>query len=354
MAGGEPPVATPTQIAELALRAEKDGYDSIWVPDHLIDIDGSMADPWTTLGYVSAVTRKLRFYTAVTDYQKVHPAKLAQVVASLDELSRGRITLGMGAGEKMNNAPFGIPWDDAPVRVEALSEYMEVIRRLWRSNARSPVSFRGEHFSLKDAWIDQQTFTKPGPGICVGAMGSTLMLDFIGRHADGWLPPLMTPDFYRGRQNIIDDAAKNAGRDPSSIERAYWLYFIVDQDGPKTLVPDFIRGMKAVIASLSPVIVEKEAGVRLRKMSLETNFQRLVVSKQVVKELEEQAEAIPDSLVERMCAIGGAEEIISHIEAARAVGAEHFVLAATRGVPEENLRVLRDKVMPYFRESRGG
>lgn len=353
MAGGEPPFATATEVVDVARRAEKDGYDSIWVPDHLIDMDGSRADPWSTLGYASAVTKTLRFYSAVTDYQKVHPAKLAQIIATLDELSNGRITLGMGAGERMNNSPFGVPWDDAPVRVETLKEYLEVVRLLWKSSPQSPVSFKGRHYSLRDAWIDQQTFTKPMPRICIGAMGSTLMLDFIGRHGDGWLPPLMTPEYYRARQKVIDDAALKAGRDPASIERAYWLYFMVDKGGPKDMVPDFVRSMKAVIASLSPIIVEKEAGVKLKRAKLDTNFQRLVVSRQLVKELDAQAQAIPDSLVYKICPIGGADEIISHIERAMDAGAEHFVLAATRGLPDQNLKVVRDKVLPYFRRPRG-
>lgn len=352
IAGGEPPFATPTEIVDLAARAEKDNYDSVWVPDHLVDIDGSMADPWSTLGYISAATRHLRFYTAVTDYQKVHPAKLAQIIATLDELSQGRMTLGIGAGEKMNNSPFGVPWDPAPVRVEKLSEYIETMRRLWLASPPSPASFQGEHYRLDQAWLDQKTFTKPMPRIIVGAMGGTRMLRLIGRSGDGWLPPLMTPDVYRRKLAVVDAAAREAGRDPSKIERIYWMYVIADDGESKNMIPDFIRAMKPMIATLSPALVEGETGMKLAKTDEDVNFQRLVVSKKVVKELELQAGPIPDSLVEKMCAIGSADDIISQLEKAITAGAEHFCLTIGRGKADYNLKVMREKVLPYFRDRK--
>jgi phthiodiolone/phenolphthiodiolone dimycocerosates ketoreductase len=351
IAGGEPPFATAGEILDLSMRAEKDRYDSVWIPDHLVDIDGSMADPWSTIGYLSAVTRQLRFYTAVTDYQKVHPAKLAQIVATLDELSRGRITLGIGAGERMNNSPFGVAWDEAPVRVDKLREYIEVMRRLWSSSPTSKASFSGEHFTLDEAWIDQKTVTKPSPRVCIGAMGSTRMLRLIGGHGDGWLPPLMTPEVYRQKLRVIDASAREAGRDPASVERAYWMYVVADDGSTPSPVPDFIRGMKAMIATLSPAIVKSETGITLRKMDVETNFQRLVVSKEVVRQLEAQAASIPDSLVEKMCAIGSPDEIISSLDKAVEAGAQHLCLSVTRGKPDDNMKVLREKVLPYFREA---
>jgi phthiodiolone/phenolphthiodiolone dimycocerosates ketoreductase len=349
IAGGEPPFATATEIVDLATRAEKDAYDSVWVPDHLVDIDGSMADPWSTIGYLSAVTRRIQFYTAVTDYQKVHPAKLAQIIATLDELSHGRMTLGIGAGEKMNNSPFGVAWDPAPVRVEKLGEYIQVMRRIWGASAQSPASFEGKHFSLEEAWIDQKTFTKPMPRIIVGAMGGSRMLHLIGQLGDGWLPPPMTPDVYRRKLATIDESARDAGRDPSKVERAYWMYVVADDGSSKSTIPDFLRAMKPMIATLSPAIVEAEAGVKLAKMQVETNFQRLVVSKKVVRELEDQAQAIPDSLVEKMCAVGTPDQIIASFEKAVAAGAEHFCLTVGRGNADYNMKVMREKVLPYFR-----
>ncbi|MDA4136480.1 MAG: LLM class flavin-dependent oxidoreductase, partial [Thaumarchaeota archaeon] len=337
MVGGEPPFATATDCISLGVRAEKDGYDSIWVPDHLIDIDGSMADPWSTLGYLSAVTRKLLLYTSVTDYQKVHPAKLAQILATLDELSRGRMTVGIGAGEKMNNSPFGVPWDEASVRVDKLREYIEVMRVLWRSSHRDPVSFEGTHFRLENAWLDQKIITKPTPRVCIGAMGSTLMLRLIGTHGDAWLPTLMTPDLYRKKLRVIAEAARKAGRDAGMIERVYYAYVVASEDSK--VIADFTRSFKATIATLCPFIVEAE-GVKLPKMKLETNFQRMVVTNEALKELEAQAESIPDSLVRKTCAVGGADEIIDYLEEAIEAGAQHFCLAATRGQPEENLKVL--------------
>ena len=82
--GSEPPIQTASECIKAAIEAERDGFDSVWIPDHLCDIDGSIVDPWTTLAFIAAKTEKVRLYSAVTDFQKVHPAKLAQIVARTD------------------------------------------------------------------------------------------------------------------------------------------------------------------------------------------------------------------------------------------------------------------------------
>jgi len=221
--GGQPPKATASDIIRLGIRAEKEGYDVAWVCDHLLDIgppnEPWNPDPWTTFGYLAARTEKIRFATSVTDYQRVHPGKLAQVLATLDELSQGRVTLGISTGEAMNNVPFGIPWEKPCVRVEKLEEYIEAIRLLWHAKNTSPVSFRGRHYHLEDAWVDIANAARQQYlPVCIGAFGSKRLLDLIGRVGDGWLPVYITPELYQQKLDIIFRAAKEVGRDPESIE----------------------------------------------------------------------------------------------------------------------------------------
>jgi alkanesulfonate monooxygenase SsuD/methylene tetrahydromethanopterin reductase-like flavin-dependent oxidoreductase (luciferase family) len=229
LVGGEPPFETATKCAELAVRAEKEGYDSVWMPDHLVDIEGSLADPWSTIGYMSATTKRILFYTAVTDYQKIHPSKFAQMIATLHELSGGRTNVGIGAGEAMNLTPFGLPFEETSLRVEKLGEYIDVLRLLWRSSVRSPVSYRGKHYTLSDAWLDQKTIGSL-PHVCIGALGSTRMLKLIGRIGDGWLPWFQTPELYKKKSEIIRAEARAAQRDPETIEYAYVAPVVVSSD----------------------------------------------------------------------------------------------------------------------------
>ena len=219
--GGEPPFETTTRCVELSVMAEKDGYDSVWMPDHLVDLKGSMADPWTTFGYIAALTRNIRLYTSVTDYQKIHPSKLSQTIATLAELSAGRVSLGIGTGEAMNLLPFGLTLERPHVRIERLEEYIGVLRSLWSSTPESPATSEGRHYHLKEAWIDQKMSRGDSRRIFLGALGSTEMLKLVGRCGDGWVPWYITPEMFKVKLDVVRGAAREAGRDPDAIECTY-------------------------------------------------------------------------------------------------------------------------------------
>ena len=102
---------SPSDSLRMALRAEKLGFDSVWFSDHLMDTGGIRIDPWTTIGAISVNTSKIEMCPAVSDVQRIHPAKLAHMTATLSDLSQGRVSLGIGAGEAMNLTPFGITFD---------------------------------------------------------------------------------------------------------------------------------------------------------------------------------------------------------------------------------------------------
>lgn len=347
LVGGEPPFETATKCAELGVRAEKDGYDSVWMPDHLIDIEGSMADPWSTIGYMSAMTKKMLFYTAVTDYQKVHPSKFAQMISTLHELSGGRTNIGIGAGEVMNLTPFGLPWEEPSVRVDKLGEYIEVLRLLWRSGIKSPVSYEGKHFTLSNAWLDQKTFGSL-PRVCIGALGSTGMLRLIGRLGDGWLPWFQTPELYKKKSEMIRVEARATGRDPEDIEYAYVAPIVITSDPEE--ISRSIAAFKMGIITTCRYLVEAE-GVKIPEPEAEINFQKLTVSEKVVNEIVRLSEYVTTSLVRKVCALGSTDDVIEFLEERLRIGATHMVLSLTRGQPEENLKAVSEKVLPYFRNS---
>ncbi|UCH71166.1 MAG: LLM class flavin-dependent oxidoreductase, partial [Candidatus Bathyarchaeota archaeon] len=112
---------------KVGVMAEKHGFDSLWIPDHFIE-DGALVDPWSVMAVIGSYTKRVFICTGVTDTQRCHPAKTAQQVATVDELSQCRAGLGIGAGEAMNIVPFGIHCDEDPRdRAQRLREAIEVI-----------------------------------------------------------------------------------------------------------------------------------------------------------------------------------------------------------------------------------
>ena len=99
-----------SETVRLGPQVEKWGYDAIWMADHVIDIEGAIADPYTVFGYLSALTERITFCAAVSDCQRIHPAKMAHMIGTLDEISGGRAALGIGAGEAMKQPDRSTLW----------------------------------------------------------------------------------------------------------------------------------------------------------------------------------------------------------------------------------------------------
>ena len=160
---------TPTEALEIGVMAEKYGFDSVMAPDHMIDFDACRIDPWVVLSAIGARTEKLFLCPSVVDYQRCHPAKTAQIVATLDYITNGRAGLGIGSGEAMNTVPYGIEWEAPPARIEKLEEAVRVIKELWTATKAKPANFQGRHHKLVNAWLDQTTIKKPHPPIYIGS-----------------------------------------------------------------------------------------------------------------------------------------------------------------------------------------
>ena len=193
----------------------------------LIDNGGMKPEPWTTISAIGVQTKRITFSTAVTDAQRSHPARTAHSVATLSEITGGRVSLGIGAGEAMNLVPFGLPFDKASVRAQRLAEAIQVIRLLWSSTRSKPVSFQGTHFQLKNAWLD--TPTKYSPKIFVGALGGSYGLKVAGEFGDGWIPWVNSVETFSKRLAIVKSARKSS--DP--LEVVAWVFLSHAEGGPE-------------------------------------------------------------------------------------------------------------------------
>ncbi len=224
------------------------GADSIWLPDHLIGVIprsiytaehvaiqrivpslDACYEPWTMLGHLAARNRlsRLRLGIGCTDTARRNPAVTAQAAATLHQLSKGRAVLGLGAGERMNQSPYGVA-ADRPVAI--FEEAVATIRALWNSGGE-PVSRDSPLFPLRNAVMGVPPYRGTWPEIWIGAHGPR-MRRATGRYADAWFPGVtMDAREYGEHLAGIRGAAADAGRDPHAIKAAKY-FFVVPARSP--------------------------------------------------------------------------------------------------------------------------
>jgi len=207
------------RIVQRARYCEKHAYDSVTIDDHLLygTSQAAAPEPFTTLTALALQTKKIKLGIAVTDLVRRHPAIVAQAAGSIANMTPGRVFLGLGSGDPMNQTPFGLSTQH---RVNRLREGLGIIRLLWNSSISSPVSYAGQYFTLNDAYL-QTGLLNPKVPVYVAAFGDK-MLQLTGEDADGWIPHCHTPHSYRGDLAKIQTAALNKRRRPESIVPSYY------------------------------------------------------------------------------------------------------------------------------------
>jgi alkanesulfonate monooxygenase SsuD/methylene tetrahydromethanopterin reductase-like flavin-dependent oxidoreductase (luciferase family) len=226
------PVATLGQI----VAADESGLDLVAIQDH--PYQRRYFDTWTLLAYAAGRTERVRLVTDVANLPLRPPVVLAKSAASLDMLSAGRVELGLGAGGFWDAiASAGGPRRDPKEAVDALVEATGILRDSW--DGTGAVNRSGRHYDI-------QGF-HPGPppahriGIWLGAYGPR-MLRVTGRLADGWLPSLgdrLSQEDALSGQEVIDEAARAAGRSPKDVVRAVNVF--VSERDPTRIVEQLVQ-----------------------------------------------------------------------------------------------------------------
>jgi G6PDH family F420-dependent oxidoreductase len=177
--------AGPKQLVRDVALAEEAGFDFAVISDHYfpwLDSQGHAPYAWSVLGAAAQVTDRIPLMTYVTcPIRRYHPAVVAQKAATMQLLSDGRLTLGLGAGENLNEHVVGGNWPLAGVRHEMLEEAVEIIRALWEGGM---VTYRGKHFDVESAKIWDLPAVLPPIGIAVSGRKSCLL---AGRLADAMI-----------------------------------------------------------------------------------------------------------------------------------------------------------------------
>jgi probable F420-dependent oxidoreductase len=217
--------STDLDPASEAMHAESLGFDMVTVSDHIAGRRPTN-ETWTMLTWMAGATERIRLGTNVLGLPYRHPAVLAKMAETLDRLSGGRLTLGLGGGgSDAEFRAFGLAIRSPREKVDAQKEGLRVIRGLWEGE---DVTFEGEHFSPQGGTI------APRPDhripIWLGSYGNR-SLALVGREADGWIPslPYAPPDRYVAKRDRVRKAAEEAGRDPDDLTYAYNVGVRVDE-----------------------------------------------------------------------------------------------------------------------------
>jgi alkanesulfonate monooxygenase SsuD/methylene tetrahydromethanopterin reductase-like flavin-dependent oxidoreductase (luciferase family) len=215
------PIVIGQQAEILPVVAEH--FDSLWVYDHFYGLDKPQRpwlECWTTLTWLAARFPTLGVGSVVLGVGYRNPALLAKMAATLQAFSGGRLVLGIGAGwREEEHRAYGYPFPGAQARRDELDEALEIIRRMWTEEAPT---FHGTHFQITDAYCPPRP--DPVPPIMIGSFGERI-LPLIARRADwwdvwSWSLDAIDPESYRAKRDLLDEHARELGRDPATIIRS--------------------------------------------------------------------------------------------------------------------------------------
>lgn len=212
--------------------AEDFGYQCVFRSDHFTNRDGEDKESlelWLSLTYAASHTSRIEFGPLVTPVTFRHPAMTARMGAQVDDLSNGRLILGVGAGwQEREHRKFGVPFYDFPTRYNMFAEALELTHRLYHTEG--PAYYQGKHFSLDEAELLPRPQRPNGPPILIGGNGPTRTLPLAAKYADEWNAVFLAPDLYVERAALLDQLLTEAGRQPSDVKRSIMTQVIYGKD----------------------------------------------------------------------------------------------------------------------------
>jgi coenzyme F420-dependent glucose-6-phosphate dehydrogenase len=318
----------PSDLLKFGCLAEEVGFDSVFISDHF--------QPWrhtgghapfslTWLGALGARTSRVTLGTSVlTPTFRYHPSIIAQAFATLGCLYPGRVVLGIGSGESLNEVPStGVVWPEFKIRLGRLKEAIELMRQLW---SKERVTFSGQFYQTENATIYDRPET-PVP-IFVSAHGA-IMAKFVGRTADGFICTSgKAPEFYS--ETLLPNLAQGLGsanRPHDGIERMIEMKVSFDTDASRAL--EDTRFWAALALGQD------------EKLSVEDPLQ-----------MEQLAAALPiERIASRWIVSSDPHEQVERIRPYIGLGFNHLVFHAPGADQERFLRLYAAEVLPLLRKA---
>jgi|TARA_B110000967_G_scaffold193777_1_gene221650 F420-dependent oxidoreductase-like protein len=238
----------------LAQHAEATGWDTLWLADHFLPDEDELIpvhESWITLAALARDVPRVRLGTMVTSNTYRHPAVLANMVTTLDNLSGGRVVLGLGSGWQQNeHEAYGIPYGTAGSRLRMLDEACQVIKGLFTNEYSD---FEGEFYQLKRAPLEPKPVQEKLP-LMIGGGGEKVTLKIAAKYADEW-NVWGDVDTLVKKMKILDQHCETVGRNPAEIERSGVALLFLSED------ESYLKRMKS-LRMPSPAIIGNVNEVR--------------------------------------------------------------------------------------------
>lgn len=206
----------------LVQAVEELGYEGLYRSDHFtnaIPPDKDSLELWVSLTWLASNTKHIKFGPLVSPISFRNPTLTARMAAGVDDLSCGRLVLGLGAGwQEREHTNFGFSLLDTPARFDRFEEGIQVIRQLLKSD--TPVDFSGAYFNLHDAILLPRPQRPGGPPILVGGNGRKRTLPLVAKYADEWNALFVTTDKFRNLNNELDHLLVEQNRVPGDVKRS--------------------------------------------------------------------------------------------------------------------------------------
>jgi F420-dependent oxidoreductase-like protein len=228
--------ATYDDLLRVAKTTEDAGYDAFFRSDHYLKMgDGSglpgPTDAWITLAGLARETRRIRLGTLVSAATFRHPSVLAISVAGVDQMSGGRVELGIGAGWfDAEHTALGLELPPVKERFDRYQEQLEIITGLWETPDGETFSYDGGHFKLVDSPALPKPVQRPRPPEIIGCRGKKRTPELAARFANEFNLPFASPEVANAQFALVDAAAREIGRDPAEIVRSVALVVAVGRD----------------------------------------------------------------------------------------------------------------------------
>ena len=322
------------QALEEAALSEELGFDAVWLGEHHIDGACAYVDPMTFAGAVVARTKKVTIGFAAVQMALHHPIRLAEQVSLLDNLSRGRIILGIGRGTAFNfyeYRSYGIPFSEAQGR---LVESEEIIIKAWTTKNYRHV---GEYFNIDLPVLRPQVYTKPHPPM-IRAVATENSMILMGEQGRPFMLVIQPDDETSRRFDVYKKTMSESGYDDEAIERNMeqcWIWrnvFVAETDAEAEKI-----GV--------PAFVESRQHIQDTRNRLNTAEEMATVS---------QSLADPRFGVEHSMIYGSPDTVSERIAKIEKLGMGGVILHFRVGPMswednEQSLRLFADRVMPNFR-----
>ena len=227
--------ATYDDLLALALTAEELGFGAFFRSDHYLGMGTEglpgPSDAWVTLAGLARDTSTIRLGTMMTSATFRQPGPLAIAVAGVDQMSGGRVELGIGAGWfEQEHTAYGIPFPSTSERFDRFEEQLAVITGLWETPEGERFSFEGTHYRLADSPALPKPVQRPRPPVLVGGKGRKRTPSLAARHADEFNLPFVDEETTRAQFGRVRRACEEIGRDPDELVWSNALVLCVGTD----------------------------------------------------------------------------------------------------------------------------